>query len=74
MIQLKDIPRGSTVKAQLKHQDGVLKDRLITYHHLDGMYSYCTILGSHMEEVVHLSALTWLEKIGDCYVIKEQST
>jgi len=64
-VKLYQIPRGSKIKARL---------RMITFHHMDGMYSYCTVDG--LEDpanvganVIHLSASTPLKKVGDHYVI-----
>lgn len=37
------------------------KDIVVLFHHLDGMYSYCTIEGT--KKVVHLSASTPLIEI-----------
>lgn len=70
-MKLYEIPRGSLIRAQTINSD--TKEKLgefITFHHLDGMYSYCTVYGSKMEHVVHLSVSTELEKVGDYYVIK----
>lgn len=72
MTQLKDIPRGSILKVALLHQGNKIKDRLVTFHHVKDTYSFCTIPGTHMEEVVYLSPETWLDKIADYYVVKEQ--
>jgi hypothetical protein len=38
------------------------KDIVVLFHHLDGMYSYCTIEGT--DKVVHLSASTPLITLG----------
>ena len=52
-MKLYDIPEGSRIKAETSNEDGKLGD-YITFHHLDGAYSYCTVEGK--KDVVHLSA------------------
>jgi hypothetical protein len=37
------------------------KDEIINFHHLDGMYSFCT---NQKGEIVHLKAWTEVEPIG----------
>ena len=56
-MKLYEIPRESKVK---------IEDILLTFHRLDGAYSYCT---TDKGEVVHLSASTPLEKDGDIYKV-----
>ena len=41
---------------------------LVTFDHLDGMYSYCTLENG---DVVHLSRFTPIKKINDIYEIDE---
>ena len=69
-MKLYKIPRGSLIKAQCSNKDGILGE-FITFHHIDGMYSYCTVYGTKMEYVVHLSASTELVRVADYYIIKE---
>lgn len=72
-MQLHEIPRGSLIKAQTINSDTKeILGEFITFHHTDGMYSYCTVYGSKMEHVIHLGASTELEKVSDYYVIKKQ--
>jgi len=58
-MKLFEIERGAKIK-----WDG----EVITFHHLDGMYSYCTLENG---DVVHLSVLTPVKKINDVYEIDE---
>lgn len=58
-MKLFEIEKGSKIK-----WDG----EIITFQHLDGMYSYCTLENG---DVVHLSAMTPLRKINDVYEIDE---
>lgn len=44
-------------------QDDKKKDIVVLFHHLDGMYSYCTIEGT--DKIVHLSASTPLVELED---------
>lgn len=44
-------------------KDDNKKDIVVLFHHLDGMYSYCTIEGT--KKVVHLSASTPLVELED---------
>lgn len=63
-MKLHEIPRGSKIKVE---------EGMITFHHLDGMYSYCTCdwIKEGEYNVTHLHALTQLEKEGDYYKISE---
>lgn len=69
-MKLYEIPRGSLIRARTINKDtqDVLGE-FITFHHVDGMYSYCTVYGSKMEHVVHLSVGTELKEVGDYYII-----
>jgi len=72
-MRLYEIPRGSLIRAQTINQDTKEKvGEFITFHHIDGAYSYCTVYGSKMEHVVHLGASTELKKVGDYYIIKPE--
>ena len=68
-VRLYEIPKGSKIKATL--EDG--KEALLTFHHIDGAYSYITVDGGSKEDVIHLSASTMLEKVGDYYEIVENT-
>lgn len=62
-MKLYDIPRGSIINAETSSDEGVLGNQ-ITFHHLDGMYSYCTVVGND-DKVVHLGATQALKKEKD---------
>ena len=63
MIKLYDLPRNKGIKIRVEEGD-------ITFHHIDGAYSFCTCDWlPDGENVVHLSAITQLEDHGDYYVI-----
>lgn len=49
-MKLHEIPEGSTIKCETS--DG---SKFITFHHLDGMYSYCT---TERGGVTNLSRMT----------------
>ena len=68
-MELHEIPRGSRIKTTLTSG----REVFITFHHLDGMYSYCTLDDGNpdTENVIHLSRFTPLEKVDDYYVIKD---
>lgn len=64
-MRLYDIPNESKIKvATYRNPSG----ELFTFHHVDGMYSSCTldVDGKHL----HLSANTPLELEGKFYTIK----
>ena len=67
-MYLYQIPKQSKIKLDLNIQKGAM----LTFHHVDGMYSYCTIDNMEKDEaynVVHLSVMTPLKKKGKYYVL-----
>ena len=52
-MKLYEIPRESRIKAETFNPEGKLGD-FITFHRLDGMFSFCTVEGQD-DEVCHLS-------------------
>lgn len=66
MPRLYEIARGSKIRVELNER-GKARKAIITFDHIDGMYSYCT---TDKEGVVHLGASTPLNKGKDgIYVI-----
>lgn len=61
---LHEIPKKSKIKCDCS--DG---SEYVTFHHVDGLYSYCT---TDKGAVVHLNILTPLEKVGEYYIILEK--
>ena len=54
---------------ELKKGDRIIVDgEVVTFDHVDGMYSYCTVKSG---DVVHFSVLTPVKKINDVYEIDE---
>lgn len=65
-LKLYDIPRESKLLVTQEHGRNVF----VTFHRLDGMYSYCTVDdGPDKGKTCHLSASTPLKKIEDHYEI-----
>ena len=62
-MKLYEIPKNSIINAEVRNEDGKVLGSQITFHHLDGMYSYCTVVGSG--EVCHLGANQELELMDD---------
>jgi len=60
---LHEIPEGSIIRIECGLSKEDQKERDITFHHLDGMYSYCTVEIDGKEHVLHLSASAPLRKI-----------
>lgn len=69
-MKLYELPRdkGVRIKCETSTLHGKKLGDFITFHHVDGMYSYCTVEG-HPKEVVHLSAVAEVEldKSGEFY-------
>lgn len=63
-MKLYEIPGGSRIKAETSNEEGKLGDFII-FHHLDGLYSFCTVEGT--KEVCHLSANQELKLSDDGY-------
>ncbi len=68
-MKLYDIPRESKIKVECLDKKGKKIGDWITFHHLDGMYSLCTIDGQKEPKYVHLSASTPLRKVKDGKVV-----
>lgn len=71
-MRLYDVPEGSKLKVMVTGiKDGkyVEKEQIVTFHHIDGMYSYIT---TDDGETLHLAAITPMKKVGDYYQIKEE--
>lgn len=72
-IKLYNLPQrveGGLKIHGLKDDEG--KDVVVLFHHLDGMYSYCTVEGT--DKIVHLSAITPLVTLGEGeYKIDEET-
>lgn len=64
-MKLYEIPRESRIKAETSDENGKLGDFII-FHHLDGMYSYCTVEGMP-EKVCHLAATQELKLLEEGY-------
>lgn len=60
-MKLWDMGRGTKIRALVGIGEGPAKETIVTFDHIDGMYSYCTTPDGH---VVHLSAGTPLKKVG----------
>lgn len=69
-MKLYEIPKGSIINAETKNGDEVLGTQ-IKFHHIDGMYSYCTVVGKE-DNVCHLGVSQELELQEDgTYNLKE---
>jgi hypothetical protein len=60
-MKLYEIPKGSRIKAETTSEGKKLGDFII-FHHLDGMYSFCTIEGKE-DKICHLGASQELKKV-----------
>ncbi len=70
-MQLYEIPKNSKIKVMTN----ILGERIITFHHVDGMYSLCTIDGIEGDDkYVHLSVMTPLKLIDGIYEIDDTET
>ena len=67
-MKLHEIPKNS----KLIVQTGDGKDHKATFHHLDGMFSYCTIddLPKDKYNIFHLGVMEEMVKVGNHYELK----
>lgn len=68
-IELHELKKGDTILTYVHRGDSKVKDggkEVLTFDHLDGMYSYCTLPDGN---VMHLSRSTPLRKVGEHYEI-----
>ena len=59
LVKLYEVPNNSRIRIEGLEVNGVLTEEL-NFHHVDGMYSYCT---TDDNNVIHLTALTECEII-----------
>ena len=75
-MKLYEIPRESKIKTDCFNSKNEKIGDMITFHHLDGMYSYCTVDGvedvgnpfsedTKVSNVVNLSGNTPLKLVGN---------
>jgi len=62
-MKLTEIPKGSKIKAETTNDKGEKLGDFITFHHLDGMYSFCTVDGLEKDNVCHLGNQQELKKV-----------
>jgi len=60
-MKLYEIPRNSIINAETTSESGKVLGKQILFHKIDGMYSYCTVVGNE-KEVCHLGASQELKK------------
>ena len=66
------LKEGSKIKADCFGDGGKKVGDTITFHHTDGLYSYCTIDWMPKgKNVIHLHGMTPLRKVGKYYKIVE---
>ncbi len=71
-MELWQIPKFSKIRATLLEGG---ENVVLTFHHIDGMYSYCTIDNDKTgNPVVHLAAWTSLRKVGELYEIIDRDS
>ena len=63
-MKLYEIPKESIINAEVKNDKDEVLGTQIKFHNLDGIYSYCTVVGKD-NEVCHLSANQELELLED---------
>jgi len=68
-MKLYETPKQSKIKAETFNEANEKLGDFITFHHADGMYSYCTIDGVTENNVCHLPANQELKKEDDYYVL-----
>ena len=59
LIKLYEVPKNSRIRIEGLEVNGVLTEEL-NFHHVDGMYSYCT---TDDDEIVHIAAFAECEII-----------
>jgi hypothetical protein len=69
-MKLHEIPEGSKIKVECFNEQNEKIGDVITFHHIDGMYSFCTVDGTPDNNIVHLYFATPLKKVGDFYELE----
>jgi len=73
MMRLFEIPNGSKLKLSVSKDGESFGEETITFHHVDGMYSFCTVdAWPEGENVCHLSAVAPMKKVDDHYELDEE--
>lgn len=69
-MRLFELPRDANVKLKLSlaKGDGPYEEKVVTFHHIDGMYSYCTVDGWEEDNVLHIGATQPLKLVDGFYI------
>lgn len=59
LVKLYEVPKNSRIRIEGLEVNGILTEEL-NFHHVDGMYSYCT---TDDDEIVHIAAFAECEII-----------
>ncbi len=57
-MELYNVPNNTRIRLK----DALFEDEILLFHHIDGMYSYCTDMSGG---VIHLAAWTDVEVVDD---------
>jgi len=71
-MKLYELPRNSKLRVSAVDGNGAVEMRDATFHHPDGMYSYCTVDNPKPDEgrgVFHLSVSTPMKLVDGRYEI-----
>lgn len=63
-MKLYEVPKESIINAETRNNKNEVLGTQIKFHHLDGMYSYCTVVGKD-NAVCHLCIYQELELLED---------
>lgn len=65
-MKLYEVPRNSKMMIEFEGYEGL---QPCLFHHVDGMYSYCTFGEGDDKKIFHLSVSTPMKKVGGHYEI-----
>jgi hypothetical protein len=71
-MRLFEIPRNSKLKLSVSKGVEPFEEKVVTFHHTDGMYSYCTVDDWEENNVLHVGVMQPMKLVDGYYVLASE--